>query len=374
MKKIGIKVSQYIGVDAHGAESHLIGSFCNILDKEFKLDLIGSEIYPDELKTWKMFTYLKYYFFPSFIRPFFHILISVINTFIYTWREKPDLLFSAGGVFYNGLAVFIAGRFFGVKTIVRTAEDHHNYYKYCNTVTSRLKHYFFNKKISTFVLQRSDYVLTVGERSRQYFIESCGLNVDRVFAIPGPIIRDRFSEKKDKVTLRKKLGLPVDKKIVLYVGAVAGVKGTDELPNIIAAVLRKSDDVYFVIVGRESKGTKITRTILEAGGKRVRFFPPVPHDGLAEYFQMADVLIFLTKVGVGYGQVTIEATLSGLPVVAYNPGLDVQWFLGDACCDSTCEIAERILNGSYKQVQIPPEFTGDYIRDRHIELFRKVTA
>ena len=40
----------------------------------------------------------------------------------------------------------------------------------------------------------------------------------------------------------------------------------------------------------------------------MKIVPPVPHDMLHNYYKSCDVLLFLCQVGVGYGQVNIEAT------------------------------------------------------------------
>ena len=130
MKRIGIKASQSLGVNAHGAESHTIVEFRNILSPKYSVDIIGPEVFPEEIDSDHVYTYIKYIRWPGLLRKVLHIPVSIINTLIYSFRKRPDLLFVGGGVFYNGLAILIAGKLLGIKVLVRSAEDHFNYYRY----------------------------------------------------------------------------------------------------------------------------------------------------------------------------------------------------------------------------------------------------
>lgn len=370
-KKIGLKVSQSLGVNAHGAETHTVVEFIKYLSVNYDVDLIGCEIYPNELGQHKIFTFFKYGHFPKIIRKFLHIPISILNTLVYTYKEKPDLLFIAGGVFYNGLAVLIASKIFGVTNIIRTAEDHFNYYKYCENLNCKIKHYLITNLVSKFVLKSSDYVLTVGEKSKQYFIEN-GIQKNKIFGIPGPISQEDFVVNTPKEDLRAELQLPIDKTIVLYVGAISGVKGTNDLPLIIEQTLALNENFFFCIIGSETNGTAITKAIQKAGQEACTFIHPQPHHILKKYFAASDVLVFLTKVGVGYGQITIEASLSGLPVVAFNPGLDVEWFLKDNCHRSINDIITALSTHNYTRTQIPKEFDKEYIANEHLKMFATI--
>lgn len=371
MKKIGLKVSQQVTTLAHGAEQHTLLIMADFLNKNYDLNIIGCEVYPDELKKYKIINLVNYYHFPKLLRKILHIPMAMINTIMYAKNEKPDLLFSLGGPYYNGLAVLVAGKLFGIKTLVRTAEDHFNYYKFCENIGCKFKHYFINYLISGFVLRNSDYVLVVGKKSREHFILQ-GVKEDRIFGIPGPISRENFKIEKSKKELREELGLPLDKIIVFYGGAISGVKGANELPKIIKKVLSKSDNFFFCIVGSETNGGEITKKILSQGGKNCLLFPPKRHSELKKYFNAVDIMVFLTKVGVGYGQITIEATNAELPVVAYNPGLDAEWFFGVNCYDNINNIIKHILSKNYSLLKIPDIFSEEYIEKEHLKMLKKI--
>ena len=370
-KKIAIKVTSYLGVSPNGAEAFTIKFFCEYLNEfGYEVELIGAEILPDSLKKYKNFVYFRYMKLPKILRMFLHIPISIFNVYKYSKIRKPDLIMCVGGVFYNGLSVMLIGKLMNITSLVRTAEDHYNFYKFCSTLRSKVFHYLINFRISKFVLRRSDYVLTTGERSKEYFV-SKGVAEDRIFGIPGKIELDQFYY--DENNLIEDLGLPKNKKIVLFVGALSGLKGANFLPEIIKEINLLSEDYHFLIVGNENEyGSRIKNKIINTGFKNIKFLNSQPREALRKIYSSANVLIFLCRVGVGYGQVTLEATACDLPVLSLNPGIDVEWWLKDKCCDSLDEMVSKILSEDYSVANFPTSFDEEFIKVEYKKLFNHI--
>ena len=174
-KTILIKSSSSTGLQmASNAEFHTLFYFCKWLSKDNFIVISGIENKTDSLKNLenKNVSIIKpfiQYLYLRKIRKFLHIPVSIINTFVDAKKIKPDLLVCLGGVFYNGLGILIAGKLLGIKTIVRSAEDHiglSNFYKIftINGIYSKLR-----ALISRVVIQNSEYFLTVGYWSIDYF-------------------------------------------------------------------------------------------------------------------------------------------------------------------------------------------------------------
>lgn len=373
MKKIGIVVSQYLGVNGHGAESHTVLSFCKMFSVKYEPTLIGGEVLPPDLVKYHNKPFLKYLFLPKLIRIFLHLPVCVINTYIYCKNNKVEFLINGGGVWYAGFSVLIVGKLLKIKYIIRTAEDHFRYWKYVQSQTLRVYHFCITNLLSAFILKRSKNILTVGKLSRDYFISYLNRNDSNTHYSVGPINRDRFN-KNISFDLRKSLNFHKNDHLVLYVGAISGVKGTHFLPEIISYVKSKCNQTKFLIIGNDVEPRqKITTEIKKAGGNKVEILPPVQHDELHNYYKACDVLVFLCQVGVGYGQVNIEASLCGLPILSLNPGLDVEWFLKDACNHTPRQIAERIIKRDYKVVKLPKEFESDDIVKNHLKLLKHLS-
>ena len=192
-KTILIKSSSSTGFKmVSNAESHTLFYFCKWLSKENHIVISGIETKTDSLKNLekKNISIIKpfiQYLFLGKIGKFLHIPVSILNTFIDAKKTKPDLLICLGGVFYNGLGILIAGKLLGIKTIVRSAEDHIGLSNFYRIFTLNGIYSKFRALISRVVIQNSEYFLTVGYWSIDYFREIYKLSSHKSFMIPGPI-------------------------------------------------------------------------------------------------------------------------------------------------------------------------------------------
>lgn len=94
----------------------------------------------------------------------------------------------------------------------------------------------------------------------------------------------RFASPAQPAELRRELGLPLDRKLVVYAGHVNLTKGLDTMLRMA----RRLPDVSFVLVGSEGKGV-IER--LARLTRNVSVVPWQPFDVVARYLMAADVLL-----------------------------------------------------------------------------------
>lgn len=113
-----------------------------------------------------------------------------------------------------------------------------------------------------------------------------------------------------KRCLRKKLGLPVEKKIVICVGQFIHRKGFDTL---IKAAAKLDDMYYFLCIGgKETEQYKELRNKYELNN--FRFMEFMQQDLLGEYYRASDVFVLPTREDI-WGLVINEAMSFGLPVI-----------------------------------------------------------
>lgn len=123
----------------------------------------------------------------------------------------------------------------------------------------------------------------------------------------------------DKTEMRKKLGLPLDKKIILYVGRFDASNGVDKLIRIFKRIKEKDDKVELLLVGGY-KNNSSYQLALEAGAILVE---RVQEPKLLSYYQAADIYTlaiedYLYQTFGGFGTASIQALACGLPVLSYN--------------------------------------------------------
>lgn len=145
----------------------------------------------------------------------------------------------------------------------------------------------------------------------------------------------------DRSAARERLGFGVDEAIVLYVGRMQFIKGTDVAVDSLAD-LRERDphlasrtrgillgaasgaDAGAVTSGGFSPATASSAYLREltsaiAAEPSVEVRPPVPGHVLVDYYRAADVLIVPSR-SESFGLVAAEAAASGLPAIASAVG------------------------------------------------------
>ena len=180
----------------------------------------------------------------------------------------------------------------------------------------------------------------------------------------GDIIKDRFKKPEDMVRLvidgvhtdffdrpprkgfRKELGIPGDAPLVIFTGALLTAKGIWNLVDAIPMVLKKRDDIHFLIVGYPVEETK--KKIEELGvGHNVHFTGMVDYFDLPDYLLISDIAVEpkMEKAGEASGKV-INYMGAGLPVVAFD-GKNNRRFMGEngiyAADDRIENLAEKMI-------------------------------
>jgi len=174
------------------------------------------------------------------------------------------------------------------------------------------------KKINQFLLNKADIVTTISKDLRNKVI-SLGIEPSKVINIYNGINLKKF-EGFNKKKSRKKLSLPSDKKIIIFVGLIIPVKGVKYLISAAPAIIEKNKNTLFLFVG---DGTE--RKHIESMAKNLGIYNFMRFEGMKSpeeiplWMSTADVLV-LPSLSEGKGIVVLEAMSAGLPVVASNVG------------------------------------------------------
>ncbi len=113
-----------------------------------------------------------------------------------------------------------------------------------------------------------------------------------------PAVDPIFGQRFDKGTLRRELGLPMDKYVVLSVSSAEKRKNLSILPKVMDIL---SNDYVLVRIGPPVRGARTFRQISD--------------DMVAKIYSASDVLLFPT-LEEGFGYPLVEGFSSGVPVVS----------------------------------------------------------
>jgi glycosyltransferase involved in cell wall biosynthesis len=118
---------------------------------------------------------------------------------------------------------------------------------------------------------------------------------------------------------RRRLGLPAEGRIVLYIGNLVPIKGLDVLVKACASMGRGIPYTCYLI-GQGPLRATLERQVRQAGlADRIRLLGPRPHAQLPDWYRAADVFVLPSR-SEGVPIVLLEAAACGTPFVASRVG------------------------------------------------------
>ena len=266
----------------------------------------GVEIFNDHLK--KVFPDLKILDYDS-IREKFAEPVSVFKEPIYAKRLCKwfmDSGFKTDAVFTNGMYGWALDKNILKCPIINI--QHGTYAAFAHFARKkksldywRIRYiYSYFEKLSA---KNADLVIANSEFTKEnlkkyYNVESISINN----AVDTSLVRPA-----KKNLARKKLGLPANKKIGIFVGRPDYTKGWDIFLNIV----EKFPGIFFIA---------ILFPKIESQLKNLKIFSNVKYSDLKHYYSSADFCVFPSRFE-GFGYSPLEALACNIPVVANTTGV-----------------------------------------------------
>jgi glycosyltransferase involved in cell wall biosynthesis len=174
---------------------------------------------------------------------------------------------------------------------------------------------------------------------------------------------------------RRRLGLPPNTPLVLFVGRLVEKKGID----LVAAVSRRLPTVHFLIVGDGP-----LRRVLGERAANVTWLPTISPERMPECYFAADCLL-LPSHGEGLPLVVQEAMACGLPaVISEDEPFAVELGRLDVCAlapRTVAGMAERILSvlresagplGLRARVHVESEWSAEAMVQHYVKLLHRL--
>ncbi len=141
-------------------------------------------------------------------------------------------------------------------------------------------------------------------------------HIGNVSVLPNSVDLKRFSPRVSGEKMRKRLGIRDRDKMVLYLGRISKEKRVDVMLKAAKILLKRRDDVQFVVGGSgpELESTKRLATRLGIGHK-IHFLGFVDHEALPDLYAASDMLCLPSHRFETQGIVAVEAMAVGKPVV-----------------------------------------------------------
>jgi len=250
----------------------------------------------------------RYFMIPK-VAMVLHGLLMFLNVFFFVKQIQRRFDFDiidAHYVYPDGFAAVLLGRCFQRPVVVSARGSDINQFSQFPLI----------RRLLQYTLKKADKTIGVCQALKNAMIV-LGTPAEKICVVPNGVDMDKFY-RFPKEEARKRLGLPLDRKIILSVGGLIPRKGFDLLIRAVNLLMRRCDgrNLYLVIVG-EGPSRKDLEILTSSLGRSsdVQFTGAVPHQELYLWYSAAD-LFCLASSREGWPNVILEAVACGTPVVA----------------------------------------------------------
>ena len=226
--------------------------------------------------------------------------------------------------------------------------------------------------LETTVDHLSPIILTSSHNAKNALVSDFGCVPEKIYPVADCVDPAIFfpAEKSEMAALAKRracLGIPVGRKIVVYLGLLADYQGTDTLLHAVSLLLQQRDDVHFLIMGFPAVEHYQNMARRLGVADHTTFTGKVPYPQARDHLAVGDVAVApkLSKTE-GSGK-TLNYMAMGLPTVAFDTPVSRE-YLADVGFYATPgdpgSLAEAMLRGLS---EAPDSRRGQVLRQMAVE-------
>lgn len=203
------------------------------------------------------------------------------------------------------------------------------------------------KSIEKKVLNSSDKIIVLSRYTQEKLWNAYRVPPHKVFVIPGGVDLERFHPTNNRMAIRRRLGIPEKKMILLSVRNLVPRMGLENLIRAMQDIVKIIPDTLLIIGGNGPLKDDLVKSIHEMGIEdHIKFAGFISEEDLPDYYRATDVFILPTLELEGFGLVTLEALASGTPTLGTPVGgtkeilgkLDSKYLFRDTEPESIAEL------------------------------------
>ena len=228
-------------------------------------------------------------------------------------------------------------------------------------------------------LRGSQAIIVLSEQSRGE-VSAFGKVRAPIVKIPGGVDLVRFAPAQDPLAVRRQLGLPQDRRILLSVRRLTPRMGLENFIEAMPAVLAQYPDMLLLIGGKGPEHASLAAQIARLGLQNsISLLGFISHGHLPLYYQAADAFVLPTVALEGFGLVTVESLACGTPVIGTPVGatpeilqaLDPRLLAQSAAPDALAHTILSFFGGDWGKALSPARLRGfveeRYSWDKHVQ-------
>jgi glycosyltransferase involved in cell wall biosynthesis len=170
------------------------------------------------------------------------------------------------------------------------------------------------------IFRKADLVVAENRDEERKLLKNYKLSRDKVMYAPNPV--EIVEIGKDKKSLRKELGLPQDKTIIVYAGRIMKGKGITFLFRSLKPFLKKEKGIFFLMIGDGPQRPEIESALKDEKITNAKMVLWVTREVLFRYLKACDLFVHPNRNEKfeGTPNALIEAQGAYLPVVGFDIG------------------------------------------------------
>jgi glycosyltransferase involved in cell wall biosynthesis len=303
---------------------------------------------------------------------FLDIVLGVMSL-LYIVRHKPDIIHAHlhEGALLGWLLSKLTGAplVFDFQGSLTSEMIDHNFLR-----PGGLRHKFFSW-LETRINRTADIILTSSTHAAYLLVEKFGIPAPKIYPTPDCVNAQIFCPANfsddDKRPLKKSLNLPLDKKIIVYLGVLTPYQGIDKLLEALVYLNKTRKDYHMLLMGYPDTGQYREKVQTMGLAEYVTLTGKIPYQDAPRYLALGDIAV-APKISAteGSGKILNYMALA-LPTVAFNTPVSRE-FLGDGGIYATevsgkalAEALHKILDKSVEE----RSRLGQYLRQRVMRHF-----
>lgn len=201
--------------------------------------------------------------------------------------------------------------------------------------------------LESWINQQAEMVLTSSDNATTLLLNDFAHDPQQVATIADGIDTDFFTPQPRNLALLETLGIPADRKVVIYLGLLAPYQGTNMLIEAIPDVLKAVPDAHFLIMGYPDPESYLRYAQSLGVDAHVTLPGRIRYRDSHHYLGLGHVAV-APKMSRSEGSGKIPQYMSlGLPVITFDTSVSRQ-YLGDngiyAEYGSRESLTERIID------------------------------
>jgi len=157
----------------------------------------------------------------------------------------------------------------------------------------RRKSFFlrFMRKVENSINGSADAIVVSSSNSANSLRKELNIKKDKIFVVQDGVNVDEFKMCDHTADLKRKLNLPLNKKIVVYLGLLNKYQGVDCLLEAVSYLVKKNENVHFLIMGYPHV-EKYRKIAVEKGISRsITFTGRIDYRKAPQYLSLGDVAV-----------------------------------------------------------------------------------